>query len=187
MGLLAAYKLSALFIGSFLFGETAIIAASFLAAHGFWSLATVFGVSLAGTLASDVVWFFLGGKIMAFLRRFKWYKEHSARLLAALEKMSGQRPFFLLFFIKFLYGTRVLTIMYLSHRKIRFSIFFLFDLLGTVVWLAAMMVVGWLAGQGATNFAPMLSSLEYTLPLIIVVALALKYGATWLTKKMTKE
>jgi membrane protein DedA with SNARE-associated domain len=64
--LLSSHQLPvvAIYAGAFLFGETILIAASFMAAQGVWTLWSVFWLGLAGTLTADSLWFLLGQSIL---------------------------------------------------------------------------------------------------------------------------
>lgn len=187
INLLSLYQLPAIFLGSFLFGETVIIAAAFLSAQGFWSPIDVFWISLVGTIASDSLWFLFGYRIMSFFHRWERYKEQSARLLMTLENITGKRPFLSLLFIKFLYGTRILTIIYLSIRKMRFLTFIIFDTIGSTLWLVVIISIGWLAGKSIVNLVPFLNKFEYMLLFLVVVILIFRFSAIWISKKITKE
>src|SRR3989344_7628269 len=151
INLLTTYQLPAIFIGAFFFGETVILAAAFLAGQGIWSVESVFWLSLAGTVASDSLWFLLGLTFFKFTKRWEKFQDKYKLFLAKLEKITGQKPFLSLLFIKFLYGTRILTIIYLSIRKIHFGRFLIFNTVGTILWLFVMIGVGWLVGQGIVN------------------------------------
>ncbi len=187
ISLLSSYQLPAILIGAFFLGETVIIPAAFLAAQGFWSLINVFWLALAGTLMSDALWFLFGRRILLFFHKWEKYQKQSARLLKALEKISGQRSFLALLFIKFFYGTRILTIMYLSVRQVRFFTFLFFDTIGTMLWLAVILSIGWLAGKSMINLAPFLNKFEYAVLFLILVIIIFRFGTTWLRKKITKE
>lgn len=187
INLLSLYQLPAIFIGSFLFGETVIITAAFLSAQGLWSPINVFWLSLVGTIASDSLWFIFGRRILLFFHRWEKYKEQSEKLLVTLERITGKRPFLSLLFIKFLYGTRILTIMYLSVRRMSFPTFAIFDTIGSALWLTAIISIGWLAGKSIVNLVPFLNKFGYALLFLIAIILIFRFATTWLTKKLTKE
>lgn len=185
--LLTSFRAPAIFLGAFFFGETVIITAAFLAAHKLWSMDEVFWLALSGTVLADVVWYLFGQRLMRFFRRWKKYREEGNQLLAALEKTTGQRPFLALLFIKFLYGTRVLTIMYLSARKVGLRTFTIFDSIGTVLWLIAVMAIGWLAGKSITNLAPVLDRVEFAALVLILCIIGFRMGTLWLSKKISNR
>ena len=187
LSLLTTYQLPAIFLGAFFFGETVIVTAAFLAGQGIWSLWTVFVLSLSGTLLSDSLWFIFGQSILQFLQ--KWKK--GRRKIDALKKeevpLKKYTPFFVLLFIKFLYGTRIITILYLSSRKLNFWLFLLFDTIGTVVWLIVMMAIGWSVSQGTYQWSPLLQRTEYVLVLLALTLVGTHFFIVWISKKITKK
>ena len=185
--LLITYHLWAIFWGAFFFGETVIITAAFLAGSGWWSLATVFWLALAGTVISDVGWFFAGRYIASRSRRWADRQARHGQFLARVDQLFGQRPFLVLLFIKFLYGTRILTIIYLSLRKVPLALFILFDTIGTIIWLAVMLTIGWLASQGLGNLFPILQKTEYALSLLVVIIIGYKLVTAWIAKQLNNE
>jgi len=187
INLLTTYQLPAIFVGAFFFGETVILTAAFLAGQGIWSLESVFWLSLVGTITSDSLWFFLGQTFFKFTYRWERYRDKYQAFLMKLEKITGQKPFLALLFIKFLYGTRILTILYLSIRKVHYPTFFLFNTIGTVFWLLVMIFVGWLVGRGTADAGQVFSRVEYTLTALVLLIVLYRIITTWLGKEITKK
>ena len=187
ISLLSTYQLPAIFLGAFFFGETVILTAAFLAGQGTWSIESVFWLSLAGTVISDSLWFLLGQTFFKFTKRWEKYQDQYQTFLIKLEKITGQRPFLSLLFIKFLYGTRILTILYLSIREVRFFTFLLFNTVGTILWLLVIISVGWLVGRGATNITDVFYKVEYALTALVLLIVFFKIMTTWLSKKIVKQ
>jgi len=187
INLLTTYQLPAVFLGSFFFGETVILTAAFLAGQGIWSLESVFWLSLAGTVISDSLWFLLGRTFFIFTKRWEKFQSKYQSFLLKLEKMSGQKPFLALLFIKFLYGTRILTIIYLSIRKLNFGTFLFFNTVGTVIWLLVMVSVGWLIGMGVANAGEIFRRVEYVITALVLLIVLYKIFTTWLSREITKK
>lgn len=185
--LLIDYHLPAIFLGAFFFGETVIISAAVLAAKGYWSLWVVFWFSLIGTIASDCIWFYCGQAIFRLTHRWEKHRPKYERILAALEKLTGKRPFLSLLFIKFLYGTRVLIIMYLSVRRLPFWLFFVFNTIGTAVWLMVILTLGWLTSTQLLDAFPIFNKIQYLLLALLVLILLIRFISIWLRKKLIHE
>jgi len=148
---LTIYQIPAIFIGAFFFGEAVILVAALLAQQGMWEFSTVFFVSLIATVLSDSLCFWFGHVFFFKKKWFLKYEEKYKTSIKFLDEKVKEKPYLSLLVIKFLYGTRLLTIIYLAVRQMKFVKFFLFDTLGTVVWLAVMLLIGWLAGNGIGN------------------------------------
>ncbi len=187
VSLLIAYQLPAMFLGSFFFGETIILAAAFLAGQGMWSVFTVFWVTFLGTIISDAVWFFAGRRMGALSD--SWQKKQAAykKLLSFLEQMTGRRAFLSLLFIKFLYGTRIISILYLSIHKLRFRTFFVFNAMGTFLWLMVMVGVGWYASKQVGSEIPDMKKFQYGASLLFLFIVLTRAGSVWIRKNMERR
>ncbi len=176
----------AIFLGAFFFGESVIITAAFMAAQGLWSLPSVFALAFAGTLASDAAWYLLGTGIYLHFRHNPAHRARQERVLTLIDHYAGNNLLLFMLCIKFAYGTRILTIMYLSMRKMRFRIFIGFDAISTLIWLPVICAVGWLAGKSLANLAPFLNTVEYATVLLIFVIVLFKLITVWISRKITK-
>lgn len=184
---LTAYQYPAIFIGSFFFGESVIITAAFLAGQGIWSVQAVFWLALIGTIVSDSIWFLFGQSIIRSLKYWQRMLSKYEQYLQKIERLTGNKPFLALLFIKFLYGTRILTILYMSVRKMSYGRFLLFNTIGTIFWLVTMVAIGWLAGKGITNFIPVVARVEYLLLAVALLIIMYKAVSTWMEKRFIKK
>lgn len=182
-GLLATHHAWPIFFAAFLFGETLIIPAAALAAHGQFSPWAVGAWAYLGTFVSDALWFRLAGIAERHLAKHEGRLHRYQRVLAWLDRRFGTRPERALLFIKFVYGTRIATIVYLSLRKIAYRVFLALNGVGTAIWVAVVVTVGWLAGKGLEAFGPGLSRLERLLPIVFLLVLLLRGLATWISKR----
>jgi membrane protein DedA with SNARE-associated domain len=183
---LTLYQIPALFVGAFFFGETVILAAALLAQQGWWNMSTVFVVSFIATVVSDAVWFWLG---TTFFFKKKWFDKYEKKykgIVDVLDRKVGHRPYLSLLVIKFLYGTRIITILYLAVKDLSFWKFILFDTIGTLVWLVAMLAIGWFAGNGIASMG-LFGSITKLLSALVVCILVYRWIEVWITKNVTKK
>ncbi|MEX2014226.1 MAG: VTT domain-containing protein, partial [Parcubacteria group bacterium] len=143
--------------------------------------------SLLGTVISDSLWFFLGQFFFQLTKRWEKYQGKYQSFMLKLEEWTRHEPFFALLFIKFLYGTRILTIIYLSARKVRFSTFFFFNFIGTVIWLAVVISIGWLVGKGVGGAGTALHQIQYAITVLVLLIIFYKIATAWLSRKITKK
>lgn len=190
LGFFQSYGAITLFLGAFFFGETVVLTAIFLAFRGAWSLEEVFWYSFFGTIVSDAMWFYFGTQISRFFDFVarKFFRREKApdatRFITILDKIAGRRPYLVLLFVKFLYGTRILTILYLARKKLSFWYFSFFNICGTVVWLAVLFLFGYVAGEYILFFVPYLEKFQYSLSILIAVVLFFKFGTSWITNRI---
>lgn len=175
---LALHKSWVVFLGTFVFGESVVLASSALAAHGSWSWQAVAGWAFLGTVVSDTVWF---RSAAAGIERWT-VGERGARLAVAarrLDRVTGERPHRALLGVKFMYGTRVASIAYMAIRKVRLATFVTFDAVGTALWLGVMIPIGWAIGKGVDQAGVRLREVEWLVLGIIVAAAATKGARQW--------
>jgi membrane-associated protein len=134
-------------------GETVILAAVIVATQGDWSLTEVVLWCFVGTVASDALWFRLAGVVDTRWLQRRGASDRHRRTVAWLRRRTGERPHLALLFIKFLYGSRFLMLVYLATRRLPLRRFLVFDGMGTAVWLAVLVPVGWLLGHGLMTAA----------------------------------
>lgn len=141
------------------------------------------GYAFAGTLTADIAWFAAANRSLGrFARDLDQRREHSDAL-AWLDRRSGVRPARMLLFVKFVYGTRILSIAYLSSRGVSGRDFVLYDAIGTAVWLAAIVPAGWLVGRGVSGAASGLAAVERTIVAAVALAFVIKGLSVWLNRR----
>lgn len=186
-GLLTVYRLPTVFAGAFFFGDSVILTAAYLAGQLQWPVISIFITAFLGTAAADTMWFFIGlfaARRLSGLNFLRKEREKAATLLA---KLTGEKPFYALIFIKFLYGSRIAMILYVASRGLPFSTFTLYNSIGIAVWLGLFFPAGYLAGQGVGKAMPFLNAIEAAIIVLVISAILMRILTVWLTKKVTKE
>lgn len=184
--LLTSYQFIFILVGSFLFGETIIITAAFLSTKMGWSPLSVFLLSFLGTITSDVCWFILGKYFSDSVKDSKFWKNKYPKK-RTLVKGIVVNPKIALFYYKFLYGFRVLSIFYVADMGMTTADFVLFNSLGTFIWLIIIISIGWFAGKGILNVLPYVSSIEYYIFIVVLLLIAMRILASWVGRKIVKE
>lgn len=184
ISLLVTYQFPAIFLGSVIFGETIILAASFLAGQGMWSIYTVFWVTFLGTVSSDCLWFYFGRRLSRKSEEWQEKQGKYKKLLAFLERLTHGRAFLSLLFIKFLYGTRIITIMYLSINRLRFRTFLLFNAIGTFFWLLVMVWLGWYASKKLGSDIPDVKKFQYGALALFLFVVVTRLLGLWLRRRI---
>lgn len=184
---LSTYHLLAVFVGAALFGEAVIIGAGYLAAQLEWSAASSFIAAFTGTVLADGAWVLLGKRATKRFDLEARFKRKSPKTIRRLQKLSGDKPFQALLYIKFLYGTRILALLYLGWRRISWSQFFIYDAIGTLVWLIPVFTLGWLAGKSVSFITPALDNIEYTLLSIGIIIVLSQLITLWIKGILNKK
>lgn len=179
---MALHKSWIVFVGTFFLGESVVLAASALAAQGSWSVVMVAIWAFLGTVISDTVWF-----RTARTGLDRWSSGAQAQRLekaaARLERLAGEHPQRALLFVKFIYGARIASIGYMAIREIPTRTFVAFDAVGTAIWLAVMLPLGWFLGVGLDRLGTDLRKFEEAMLGIVLVAATVRGIKAWRTHR----
>jgi len=186
---LTIYKIPTVFIGSFLFGETIIISASVIAFRLDWPIFSVFAAAFFGTVISDMIWYTLGKKILHFskMRGTSLYEKYQHRFDALAKLIPFEKPFFVLLYIKFLYGTRILTLLYLSMHRMKMTKFIVFETIGTVIWLGSLMLIAFLSASGVSSAIHAFHQYTIIVTAVAVALIITKALSIWITRETEKK
>jgi membrane protein DedA with SNARE-associated domain len=179
--IISDYGYLALFILTFLEGETVLVIAGFLAFQGKLDLQWVIIVAFLGTFAGDQTFFYLGRfKGIAFLeKRPLWHKKTDK----VFDMLSRHQIKVVLGF-RFLYGIRNVTPFVIGASRMNPFRFFVLNFLGALVWAAAVGYLGFQFGHLAEAMMGRIQKYEmYILAFIVAVGLFLFWRTTLNGKK----
>lgn len=183
---LKQFQIPAIYVGTFLFSEAVIIPSAALAKQGVFQWYTVYIVALIATISSDIAWFKGAKLILRATHRLGQYKQKIHRLIHTIERMTGKRPYLFLIVFKFFYGFRGLTIIALSMSQYPFWTFVGFSAIGTAVWLAVIMGIGWLVAAGL-NLLPAVHTIQYIILAAVLLVVGFKLVTVWLGRELAEE
>lgn len=141
---LSTYGVWAVLLGTFLEGESILVAGAIAARHGYMSITSVLVAALVGSFVGDQLYFFLGriyGRKF-LLQRPKW-QGRVARVHRLLDKYHAA---FILGF-RFLYGLRSIAPFVLGTSSVAASRFVPLNFLGALVWSLTVGGMGYALGQ----------------------------------------
>ena len=142
--ILNTYGYFALMIGTFLEGETILVAAGFLAHRGYLELPWVIFFAFIGTLAGDQLYFFLGRvKGMDFIESRPGWQAKSTRVFSLLQK----HQIVVIIGFRFLYGIRTVTPFLIGTSGLNPVRFIIWNSIGAGFWAIAVGALGYLFGQ----------------------------------------
>ena len=181
------HEFATIFFGSIFFGESVIIPAILLSAQGSLQPLGVFLASFLGTVTADIGWYFFGKRVITSFDRLGNLKKRYALFIQNIERKDEWRRLLFFTFFKFIYGIRILTIIYFSIQKMPFMRFLAIDAGGTLLWLMAAFLLTWPAWRGVSSTLPTLDSFGYTLLAALGFLILFRFIYVWLSKKITKE
>ena len=147
--MLNTYGYLALILGTFLEGETILVAAGFLAHQGYLELPLVILFAFVGTYAGDQLYFFLGRfKGMKYIDSKPGWKAKSSRVFELLAK----HQIGVIVGFRFLYGIRTVTPFIIGASGVGAVRFIIWNFIGAGVWAAGIGTLGYLFGQSVEVF-----------------------------------
>lgn len=155
--LVTDYGYLALFIGTFLEGETIMVLSGLAAKRGFLELHWVMLVGGLGSLLGDQFFFFLGRRHRNRpVVRFPTMRD---KMVLAGGLLDRHRVPVMLGF-RFLYGLRAVLPYVIGAGPVRVPTFFVLNLLGAIVWAASVAWGGYALGTGLELFLGKLKKYE---------------------------
>ena len=185
--LLTTYHIPAVLAGTFFFGESVVITSAYLAIQLGWPIAEVFLAAFAGTVISDTFWFFLGSFLQKRFSKSEKFQHKREKAGEFFSRLAGTRPFLVLLYIKFLYGSIIAMILYLATRKVSLSTFTLFNSLGALIWLLVIIPIGVFAAKGTPGALSAFDVLKIGALVLLASWIAFHFISAWLTKKIGKN
>lgn len=173
---LARWGYVAIVAGTFLEGETVLLAGGAMAHRGLLSLPWVIVCAFIASFAGDQMWFLLGRKYgpRALDRRPGWAPA-AERVRGWLQRFGAA---FVLAF-RFIYGIRVLTPVLLGASGYPATRFVPLNAAGAAIWACTVASLGWSLGEGLTHVLGRASKVEEGLLVAVatgmVIALVLRH------------
>jgi membrane protein DedA with SNARE-associated domain len=171
------YAYLAVFVGTFLEGETILLMAGFAAHRGYLLLPWVMLLAFAGSYAGDQLWFWVGRRHGAgFLRRFPSWAPRVDRARHLLERYHAG----LILGFRFIYGIRTVTPFALGMTRVGSLRFLVLNGVGAAIWSVAVAGGGYLFGEALESLVHRAKHLELVVLVAIGVAGLLLWGIrTW--------
>ncbi|WP_162902278.1 DedA family protein [Facilibium subflavum] len=125
-------------------GETFLVLGGVAAAAGMLDLSLIIGLSIIGCILHDSFFFylgrFLGPKIL--MRKPNWQPK-----VARISYMLNRYGFWLVLGFRFAYGLRTIIPFALGLSKMSNIRFFIFDLIGAIIWVLIFILGGYYFGS----------------------------------------
>lgn len=190
-GLLAGHTHLALLIAP-LFGEEVVVFLAVLSGRGIVPFYEVFFFGILGVLIIDSVMFFSGRYLYeGFLSKYKFISKRMNKIKLKPGAVKSKKLPVYIFITKFIWGTRIPSILYLGTQKIKYLRFIVYDFLAIMLWALIILPVSWLAGRGFTRLLGIVRGAERLLVVALIVALiffvASKIFSKYIGPKVMKD
>ena len=171
----------ALFIGTFLEGETILIIAAYLASKGMLNIYLVMLSAVAGTVLGDQTYFYIGRiQGISFIQKRPNLKKKWVRISGLIER----RENIIILAYRFVYGFRNITPFALGILNIHAMKFLVLNVIAATVWAISFSVLGYTFGAMIRND---IETYEKVFALGILFIAVLAAFIYWLKKRMKNE
>src|SRR6202171_5457940 len=142
--LLQKFGYLAVFIGTFLEGETILVMAGFFAERGYLQIFVVMLVAALGAYTGHVFWFWLGRtQGVKLLERFPKMKKHFGKGIRMFERYGAAA----IFITQWLYGLRITCAGIIGISKLSTAKFLIYEAVTCIVWAVAISSLGFFFGR----------------------------------------
>lgn len=175
--LLIEHGFAAVLIGSAVEGDFTMVFAGVVANLGYFSFPVAVGFAALGAFIGDSIWYLLGRAHTTRFRGAKFYQKVGPHVEKAAQKLGLWQ----IVASRFVYGTRVATMLFWGLHGLGFLRFALFDALGCLLSATVFVGLGYLIGNGADVILHQVKRFELVLmgaaAVTILVLLGIKYAA----------
>lgn len=168
--LLQKFGYLAVFIGTFLEGETILVMAGFFAERGYLQLLLVIVTAFGGAYVGHVFWFWLGRtQGVKLLDRFPKMKKHFGKGIRMFERYGAPA----IFITQWLYGLRVTCAVIIGISRISAVKFMVYEAVTCAVWAVIIGCAGFYFGRAVESVLGKAAHIEkWGLLVLVVVGLA---------------
>ena len=179
--LIATYGYLAVLVGTFLEGETLLLAAGFVCQRGLLSLPLVMLIATVGATAGDQTFFYLGRFRREWIfRRFPSLKVRAATVYRWIER----HPDLLIIASRFVYGFRLTTPVVMGTSEVCARRYSLFNFIGAIIWSVLVAGAGYFLGEAVEKIFGDIHDIQKELLLgILVIGLLLWLYHRWSSRR----
>jgi len=153
-------------------GDASLIFFTAFAVNYNLSLWIVFWAAFIGNMIGDSGWFGIGRLISPHIERYKKIHKGYEKIAEVIEFIFKKKHFIALTAVKFLYGTRVITIIYMAKEKLKFRKFAVYNIFATLLWIFGVGLVGYFVGLGYVWVKQIFQGVGILLTIIVIFFIA---------------
>lgn len=154
------------FLGMMVEGDLFLLSTSFLTKQGFFDIFDFMWAVLLGTIAGDLIWYWLGYKFGGSANKISSYIQ---KRLSKININFENKFFMKLLLSKFMYGSHHVAVAYLGTKKINFIKYLKAELPATLIWIIIIGVLGYVFGALFALVKEYLKFVELALLILILL------------------
>ena len=167
--LLEKFGYLAVFVGTFLEGETILVFAGFFASRRYLSLTLVIVTAFFGSYSGHLFWFWLGRtRGVKLLERHPRLERHFGKAIRLFERWGA--PAILI--SQYVYGLRIASAIVVGISRISMVKFMIYQAISCASWAALIAILGYFFGQAVERVLGNVAHVErYGLAGLLLIAL----------------
>jgi membrane protein DedA with SNARE-associated domain len=179
--LLQKFGYLAVFVGTFLEGETILVMAGFFAERGYLDIFIVAIVAAVGAYIGHIFWFWLGRRYgVKLLDRFPRMKQHFGKGVRLFERYGALA----IIITQWLYGLRITCAVIIGISRIALWKFLFYEAISVIAWAAVISALGYFFGRAVERVLGRAAHIEkYGLIILLVIGLAVWGWHKWRERK----
>ncbi len=185
--LIERWGLVAVFLGALLEGDVVMFLAGFLVHLDFLRFPSALVTGIAGAVLSDTAWFAIGRWQAGRIRDSAFYRRAGPGIERVADRVGPRQ----IMFCRFVYGTRVPTMLLWAVRGLRFPRFLALEVPGTVLSISVFAGAGYFLGGSAELLLGRVRRVEHWLLggllVAIVIVLGLRALVGWLRRRTASQ
>jgi membrane protein DedA with SNARE-associated domain len=163
--LVARFGLLAIFLGAAVEGDSTLILTGVIGHLGLVDFPLAVIVGACGAFLGDCVFFGLGRTGSAALEEHQFYR----RMRPVIERLVGRFGAWEIVVTRFVYGTRIASMVFWGTQAIALGRFVIFELLGCTLWAGVLASLGYLFSSSAVALLGRVRRVEIWLLIAAVV------------------
>jgi len=172
----------AVFVGTFLEGETVLALAGLAAAYGYLSFPGVIAVAVVGAFLGDQTAFFIDRRFgVRIIARYPTIAAKAPRVQALVRRWDGVSVILL----RFCYGLRIAGPIVIGSCRISPWRLAFFNFIGTLIWAPLVAGLGYVAGEALEMWLGRLKHVQVAV-LMAVALVALIGGVTVMLRRRSR-
>ena len=182
--LLHKFGYLAVFVGTFLEGETILVMAGFVAHRGHLHLTPVILYAFLGAYTGHLFWFWLGRtQGIRLLERFPRMKEQFGRGIRIFERYGAAA----IFIMQWLYGLRITGAVIIGISRISLARFLIYEAITCIVWAIVIGTAGYYFGRAVESVLGEAAQIEkWGLLAILVIGVGMWLCHQWKERRNTE-
>jgi membrane protein DedA with SNARE-associated domain len=163
-------------------GDITLLLVGFIAHLGFFDVIHGIIVGAIGCVVGDCIWYWIGRKFSDWANEKPIYH----RADSWIKRITSRIGMWEIVAARFVYGTRIASMIYWGTKKAMFPRFLAFDLLGCALWSTLLVSAGYFLTGSITMLLGKVRRIEIWLLIALICALVVFLIYRALTKRLLK-